>query len=539
MACYDELTLSIAADGELPLDEHQRLVAHLQECAACRRLLSALETEAAALREALGEAAVAPPEQPRLSWAPGLLGLVAAGVGSALTLAALDRSALPAPLGWLHPVDPLLALSLLSSLTFHLVEGGVPTMLPNVAVVAAVVATLALLALALRRKDLKPATVVTGLLLLLVAAPAQATVTRVAEHGSQRVVIGATETIDDTLVAAADSVVVEGVVKGDLIALAREVRVTGRVTGSLVALAKHLELDGQVDGDVYALQESLSVRGTVGRSIHAGAKRLVLEGSASVGHDVRAGAEEARIGGVVGRAVTLYAKWAELDGKVGGAAFLRGERAAVRDSAQVGGALTVTVPRLADADVAARAAVQGTTQVHEEPWKEGWSQHAIRRLSQPRFYLWQALWLVSTLLTGALLHWIAPGAFEPQPSSALAALKSMGVGFLVLLVTPVAAILAAITIIGLPLALITLAAWVAALFLASVLASGWLGRLIIRRPALDLRTLLLALLVGQLVLRLAHLVPVVGGLVGFVALVLGLGLAAAAVAAGVRRLRPA
>jgi hypothetical protein len=537
MACYDELTLSIAVDGELPEDEQTQLSAHLDACPTCSRLCATLEIEVASLRGALS-ATVAPPDQPGLSWTFWLFGFAAACVGTALTLAGLDPSALPAPLAWLHPLGTHLALGLMSRLALYLVEEGVPTMLPNVAVIA----SLALLGLAFSRRALKPAALAAGVIVAL-ATPAQATVHRFPEKGSQMVVIGPAETIDDTVVATADTVVVEGVIKGDLIALAREVRVKGRVTGSLAALARHLELDGQVDGDVYALHETLTVRGQVGRNIHVAAKRLVFDSSASVAHDLRAAADEARVSGAVGRRLTVYAKSTELAGKVGGSALLQCEHAAVRDSAQVGGDLTINVPKKANADVAAAATVTGAREVREDAVKESGKtrgpKHEISRLRQPRFYLWQLLWLVAALVTGALLYWIAPGAFDPRASSALATLKSMGLGFIVLVVTPIAAILAAITAIGLPTGLITLAAYFAALYLAGVFTSAWLGRLIIKRPALDLRTLLLSLLVGQLVLRFATPLPFVGGFVCFLALVLGLGLAAAAVAASVRRLRSA
>ena len=80
---------------------------------------------------------------------------------------------------------------------------------------------------------------------------------------------------------------------------------------------------------------------------------------------------------------------------------------------------------------------------------------------------------------------------------------------------------------------------IVALVLAPVLASAWLGALVIRRPALDLRTVLLTLFVGQLILRVVRPLPVLGGFVSFVALVLGLGLGTLAVAAAIRRLRAA
>ncbi len=55
MSCPTELTLSIYADGELPEHEAHRIVAHLQACATCSALFTALERENVVLMEVLGE----------------------------------------------------------------------------------------------------------------------------------------------------------------------------------------------------------------------------------------------------------------------------------------------------------------------------------------------------------------------------------------------------------------------------------------------------------------------------------------------------
>ena len=55
MSCPTELTLSIYADGELPEDEAHRIVAHLEACATCSALFTALEHENVVLMQLLGE----------------------------------------------------------------------------------------------------------------------------------------------------------------------------------------------------------------------------------------------------------------------------------------------------------------------------------------------------------------------------------------------------------------------------------------------------------------------------------------------------
>jgi hypothetical protein len=94
-------------------------------------------------------------------------------------------------------------------------------------------------------------------------------------------------------------------------------------------------------------------------------------------------------------------------------------------------------------------------------------------------------------------------------------------------VLPIAAVIAAITLVGLPLAFaigLSLLPLGAVAYLASAYA---LGRRLLKPP----RQRLLALLAGLAILRVAALVPFLGALVGLAALVFGLGLIGAAIGA--------
>jgi hypothetical protein len=99
-------------------------------------------------------------------------------------------------------------------------------------------------------------------------------------------VVPATETIDDTLVVFADTVIVEGVVLGDIIAFGGQVRLAGRTHGSLLFLARRLDVDGQVDGDGYAVLDSIGVRGRVGRNVHLASARADLAAGSVVARDL-------------------------------------------------------------------------------------------------------------------------------------------------------------------------------------------------------------------------------------------------------------
>ena len=282
MTCYDELTLSIHVDGELPPVEADELRSHLARCAACRTKLTALRTEAESLGLTLREVPqlLPGPTPPSTFWI-WIGALAAALVGAAASLHALRHLAsLPEWLG-LDPLDPVFTLA------FLMLETGLERLQEGVPVMPSMLPLLVMVFLAfaaLRHRRARTAVLV--LTLISLAAAVEATQTRFPPKGSNTVVIGPQETIGDTLFAAGDTVVVQGTVDGDLIAMGREARVEGAVKGSVLCLAKRLEITGTVQGDIYTLNETLAMRGRIGRSVHAMTQNTDLDASATVERDL-------------------------------------------------------------------------------------------------------------------------------------------------------------------------------------------------------------------------------------------------------------
>lgn len=135
------------------------------------------------------------------------------------------------------------------------------------------------------------------------------------------------------------------------------------------------------------------------------------------------------------------------------------------------------------------------------------------------FLAWLAVGLAA-LAVGVALLWLAPGASGRAVEVARTRFgASAGIGLAVAIGSPVAAGFSMLTIIGIPLGLALLLALLPIYAIGYAMAGWVLGRRILpqsRRP-------LLALVAGLAVLRLLALVPLLGGLVGFVATVVGLG----------------
>lgn len=532
MDCCDELTLSLHAEGELAQADGDRVTAHLAGCEACRLLAQALVVEGASLRAALAEsgAEASAQSRPRTAWWAAAAATAVFGLSAGFDL--VQRPPLPAALAWTTSIGFWIGLDLLSRAAMVGVAEGIRAV--PVAFVLVLGGGL------LSRRLVRPAVVAATLALaaVLAAVPAGATELRTARYGQSTVVVPATETIDDTLVVSADTVIVEGVVRGDLIAFGGHVRLAGRTHGSLLCLARRLDVDGQVDGDVYAVVDSIGVRGRVERNLHVASARADLAVGSVVAGDLVALVQEARLGGLVGRDARTHARQTDVAGTVGRNAHLVSDRALLEPSAVVAGDLIAETASAGDLRIAEGAQVRGSRRLSDEAVGQvRGPRYVPSPFRDPAFYFWQALRLAAALLAAALVFALAPLSFAVQPRSAPAVLKAIGLGFVTLVVTPLAALVLALTVVGLPLALAAACGWLAIVYLSFVFTSVWLGRLVLRQANGGFGPFLLAMLAGEILLRVATHLPFVDSALWLLALLLGAGLGATSLPRLWQRLR--
>ena len=218
MECYSEQTCALAVDGELAPDEAQRLRDHLVTCRRCRDLVDALRAENRVLSESLQElpeeaASPAGFSHLRRSRVWGDLAVLAAvlALGS-IGLIWFNELSIPAALDWFNPFSASGRTNLLFSLFDHFPTGGT-AMLTDYAAVVGFLSLLLLLvggALLLGRGRLRQP----GLRLLIVLIALSLPSFALERRHSDFVTVAANETVDDTLLAAGNTVRIEGVVHG-------------------------------------------------------------------------------------------------------------------------------------------------------------------------------------------------------------------------------------------------------------------------------------------------------------------------------------
>ena len=137
-------------------------------------------------------------------------------------------------------------------------------------------------------------------------------------------------------------------------------------------------------------------------------------------------------------------------------------------------------------------------------------------------------WLVGLVATGTLLMVAFPESLRTATRNIQNAVwRSLGYGLLILFAVPTAILFCFVIIIGIPLAVTLAAAYGTALFIAYLTTAFWVGdhglRLIGRGDTNHRGWRMLALLAAVLVLGVVGWIPIIGWLITFFALALGLG----------------
>lgn len=227
---------------------------------------------------------------------------------------------------------------------------------------------------------------------------------------------------------------------------------------------------------------------------------------------------DVRIAGRSDGDVVVFSGDALISGRIDGDLVVASGQARLLPSAYISGDVNYGDER---PTVSGRAIVRG--EVTEKSWGDS--------VDFLPFALGIGFWLLmggSAAILGALLLLIAPRAADAifeRSRERIGPLIAIGIAITICL--PVAAVIAAITIVGIPLGIAILLALLPLAAIAYVASAWTLGRRIVKAP----RHRILSFLAGLAILRLGALVPIVGGFVTLAAVVFGFGLIGAAIGA--------
>jgi hypothetical protein len=342
--------------------------------------------------------------------------------------------------------------------------------------------------------------------------------------------VGGDEVLDSTAYLAGSTVRVSGTIHGDLYCAGQNIDITGTIDGDVICAGQTVTVAGKVSGNVRVAGQTVTVTGYIARNLTVFGQSVVLTDSTNVSGDATVFGSSLRLGGFIGRDAVLGGQTVTVLGSVGRNVTVSVEDLVVAGNARVGGSLDYTSRNTLQKDTT--AVIAGQTQRHDPP-----THQEDRAVNVWAAAAWGSLfWLGCTLVLGLILLGLAPRTFR---ASADILTKQAGwalvSGFAALILTPIVAITLMITVLGVAAGFALLLVWGAALIVSYSYVSFALGEWIAAKAGWKLKWHgVTSLVLGAIVLALLMLIPILGGLVGFLALSWGLGSQAMVVSASIR-----
>lgn len=328
------------------------------------------------------------------------------------------------------------------------------------------------------------------------------------------------ETIDSDFFAAGEKVVLAGTINNDAYVAGGNIDVEGNIKGDLLVAGGNVNIRGAVDGNVRVAGGNVNIEGSVGKNLTALGGSIDLSKSATVAGNLVSAGGNLQIRAPIKGKATLAGGNIDIGSEIGSDVNAATEKLNLTSNAKVLGNINYWSENRAN--FASDATVAGKLNFNKVVKPQVDRQRAEAAWAGLKTGLNIYKFSVGLIL-GLLLIWAFPNFMQRSADQILTnPLASFGWGFLFLVAAPVVIVLLFITILGIPLALIALFAYILIIMIAQVFSSLALGEWLLKRFN-QRGGMMAAFIVGLVVLSLVKLIPVLGGIVSFVALLIGLG----------------
>lgn len=306
-------------------------------------------------------------------------------------------------------------------------------------------------------------------------------------------------------------------VNGDVIAGGGKVLVDGNVSQDLMAGAGQLNVSGEVGDDVRAVAGNIQIDATIKGDLLAAGGDINLSDKTYVGGGAYMAAGNIQLNGAINGNVILAGGNIYLNSSVGGNVTLyRFKTVTFGPQAKVMGTLSY---RASEALQIPAGMVQGRIDYKQLPKNE------VKESMPAILARFSVFSFLSMLFFGLIMVWLFRFTMLHTYSMVNEnALRSLGVGFLVLILTPVAAIILLLTTIGLPLFLVLMAVWLIALYVGKIMGAAVIGFKILK---VDEKSAFLRVFgsfaLGALIYVLIRMIPVLGWVIDLLLILTALG----------------
>ena len=333
------------------------------------------------------------------------------------------------------------------------------------------------------------------------------------------------ETIKGNFFAAGNLIMIEGTINGDVFVAGSSITIKGTVNGDVFAAGSSVEVLGTIKGNLRAVGSDIRVLGKVDRNILAAAANLIVDQGAVVGGNITCAGSTLLLQGSVGSEVNAAAQNITIDSSIGGDVNLRLDtknkkgQLSVLDNAKISGNLNYKA--LSQAEIKPGAKISG--KINYTPLSVPKNQQKVKTAFQRFGWFVRGFGLLSLFLAGLVLIYLLPKTTERIYQMMKGkGWSDLGIGLIGFIVVPVAGVLLLFTVIAIPLVLMSWALFMIALYFSKAMVAIAVGKWLAERFNWKLHSIL-HLLLGLVIVFLVSLVPFVGALVIWLAVLWAFG----------------
>lgn len=328
---------------------------------------------------------------------------------------------------------------------------------------------------------------------------------------------------EDVLFAAGENVNISGQMKDDVYLAGANVIVSGIVEGDIIAVGAHIVIEAEVKGNIRAAGASVIIKGNVEKNLTVFGADLSIEKDVEIGKNLIFAGGNVIINGKINK--NLYGAGGNLvlNSEILGNAYLGVDpegKLTLLPQTNIYGNLEYTASQTAE--------LKPGAQIQQQ---EKFSQIKQKTSADPQNILKSIFWfawfvmLLGTLVVGlVVVSLFKDFTLKVNKVVEKNVLFYILKGLVFLIITPIALIILAATIIGLPLAFILGALYFITLYLAKIFIGVYLGDKIIKlfNKSKEIQ-LIWSMILGVVVLYILFAIPFLGMLIKLVVCLWGVG----------------
>jgi cytoskeletal protein CcmA (bactofilin family) len=318
--------------------------------------------------------------------------------------------------------------------------------------------------------------------------------------------------VDDDYYAAGGEVNLDATINGDATVAGGELSISGRISDDLMAAGGKINIRGSVEDDLRIAGGEIYIDATIGDDMMVTGGKINIAPATTIGGNARLAGGEMTVAGTIAQDLTAAGADLKLAGTVNGNVEFKGEHLSILDGAHIAGDLNYQSP--IEAVISPGAVITGKTNYEVADWEQGSQGFGF-------------FFVITMIIAGIAFFLLFPN-FSVESAQRIRSdpLKSIGVGFILFLITPFVAIVLMSIVVGIWVGMALLALYAVALlagYLIGCLFVGDWGARLMKQELTTKGRRIASLALAIVLLGIVALVPALGGLLIFILLLSGLG----------------